>query len=492
MDAVATAKLALDASGMDRGLQKANDSVNKFAKQAGTALVGAFAFDKIISGFSTAIEKGDQLQDLANRFGVSAVSIQEIGNAASLSGAGVEDVASAMNKLSKNAGEAIGGNETMAESFAKIGLSVEDLKAMSPEDLFMSLSKTMASGTIPATEQLAVASDVAGKSVGALMETLRMGPEAISANGQAMGVWSADTILQLSEASDAIKTLQNRFTVGFGVMAQVIMPVIKKLEMLSEQLGFAIVSAGELMKGDLKGAMAVAGAATTARKNFGKDTAAPKATTGPIDTEGGPSAKEKLKSEKSAIKDAAAAEKDAIKDRTAEAMRMLAEEDSEKKLANDSYERRRARASERMLEAANAEVQAAMEKQRMNREQANMMAGQGGTPRQREEAKGAASSDILNMASGLGDKTISDRVTKERNKAAIEQQKVNKEEFDSRVRDNTKEFVRGNQRTMTSRRDEFIKTEAGKEAQGTKNLSDVYRILDETLKKITSAPLVGA
>ena len=491
MDAVATAKLALDASGMDRGLQSAGASVNKFAKQAGTALAGAFAMNKIIGGFSTAIEKGDQLQDLANRFGVSAVSIQEIGNAASLSGAGVEDVAAAMNKLSKNAGEAIGGNESMAESFARIGLSVEDLKTMSPQDLFMSLSKAMASGAIPATEQLAVASDVAGKSVGALMETLRMGPEAISANGQAMGVWSADTILQLSEASDAIKTLQNRFTVGFGVMAQVIMPVIKKLEMLSEQLGFAIVSAGELMKGDLKGAMAVAGAAATARKNFGQDTAAPKTATPSIDTEGGPYIKEKLKAEKDAIKDAAAAEKDAIKDRLAEAMRMLAEEESEKKLANDSYERRRERASARMLEAANLEVQAAMEKQRMNREQAKMSLWRP-VERQFEQAKGGASSEALDFASSLGDQRISDSVNKERAKAAKEQQKINREEFDEKVKERTSATAGGGPRTMTSRRDEFIRTEAGKEAQGTKNLSDVYRILDETLKKITSAPLVGA
>lgn len=492
MDAVATAKLALDASGMDRGLQKAEDSLNKFAKQAGTALVGAFAMDKVISGFSTAIEKGDQLQDLANRFGVSAVSIQEIGNAASLSGAGVEDVASAMNKLSKNAGEAIGGNETMAESFAKIGLSVEDLKTMSPEDLFMALSKAMASGTIPATEQLAVASDVAGKSVGSLMETLRMGPEAISANGQAMGVWSAETILQLSEASDAIKTLQNKFTVGFGVMAQVIMPVIKTLEMLSEQLGFAIVSAGELMKGDFKSAMAVAGSATTARKNFGKDTAAPKAATGPIDTEGGPSAKEKLKAEKAAVKDGAAAEKDAIKDRTAEAMRILANEESEKKLANDSYERDRARATERMLEAANLEVQAAMEKQKTDKEQAGKMAGPGGTSRQFEQAKGGAASEVLNFAGGLGDKGISDTVTRERAKAAKEQQKVNREEFDAKVRASTSDTAGGGPRTMASRRQEFIKSEAGKEAKGEKTLADVYQVLNDALSKLTSTPMVTA
>ena len=75
MDATATAKLALDASGLDRGLASAQDSVSRFAKQAGQALVGAFAFGKIIQGFSTAIEKGDELQDIAEKFGVSASNL---------------------------------------------------------------------------------------------------------------------------------------------------------------------------------------------------------------------------------------------------------------------------------------------------------------------------------------------------------------------------------------------------------------------------------
>ena len=120
MDATATAKLALDASGMDRGLQSATASLDRFAKQAGSILAAGFTFDKIIAGFSSAIEKGDQLQDLANRFGISASALQEVGNAASLSGAGVEDVASAMNKLAVNAGKAIGGDDAMIESFQNL------------------------------------------------------------------------------------------------------------------------------------------------------------------------------------------------------------------------------------------------------------------------------------------------------------------------------------------------------------------------------------
>jgi hypothetical protein len=270
------------------------------------------------------------------------------------------------------------------------------------------------------------------------------------------------------------------------------MPVVKTLEMLSEQLGFAIASAGALMSGDFKDAMGIAGAATTARKNFGKDTSAPKAPTGPIDTEGGPSAKEKLKAEKSAIKDAATAEKDAIKDRTDEAMRILKNEESEKKLANDSYERGRDRARERMLEAANLEVEAAMEKQKTDKEQAGKMAGPGGTSRQFQQTKGTAAGETLNFASGLGDRTISDTVTRERAKAAKEQQKVNREEFDAKVRASTAATIKGSPRDMANRRAEFIKSEAGKEAKGQKTLADVYTVLDEALRTLLKAPIVGA
>ena len=57
MDATATAKLALDASGFDRGLQQANASLGKFAKQAGAMLAGGFAFDKIISGLALRLKR---------------------------------------------------------------------------------------------------------------------------------------------------------------------------------------------------------------------------------------------------------------------------------------------------------------------------------------------------------------------------------------------------------------------------------------------------
>jgi len=51
---------------------------------------------------------------------------------------------------------------------------------------------------------------------------------------------------------------------------------------------------------------------------------------------------------------------------------------------------------------------------------------------------------------------------------------------------------KGVERSMANRRAEFIKNQAQKEASGKKTLADVYSVLDQALKKITSAPVVSA
>jgi hypothetical protein len=222
-------KVGLDRSGFQTGLAAMENAVGKFGNRLTGVLAGSFSFAAIGAGISRAIDQGDQLQDLANRFGVAASAIQEIGNAASLSGGSVEDVAAAMNKLARNAGEAIGGNEKLQESFAKIGLSTQELMGMSPQDLFFALSNAVASGSL-GMEDFAVAQDLAGRGAAILMETFRMGKDQIIANGQAMGVWSDETIAALSRASDAIKTFQNQITLGLGAVVPLLSKAIERYQ----------------------------------------------------------------------------------------------------------------------------------------------------------------------------------------------------------------------------------------------------------------------
>jgi hypothetical protein len=281
-----TVKTGVDASGFETGLNRLQGSVRSFATAAGGILAGAFAFDKLMSGLNAAIQKGDQLQDLANRFGVSANALQEIGNAASLSGASLEDVASAMNKLARNAGEAVGGNKQLEESFARIGVSVADLSSMSPQSLFFALSQAVASGTL-GMEDFAVAQDLAGRGAAILMETFRMGKDQIIANGQAMGTWSNETIAALSQASDEIKKLDNIITRAFGGVAQFLTPALRVFEMIAQEVGFASAALGQFFKGNFSEGMAIAAAAKKARSEFFNDEKNPATSAGVRNVDGG-------------------------------------------------------------------------------------------------------------------------------------------------------------------------------------------------------------
>lgn len=256
MDAVATARLALDASGLDRGLKSAQSSVASFAKQAGQALAAGFAFNKIVQGFASAIEKGDQLQDIAEKFGISASKLQLLGNAASVFGSNVEQVSAGLNKLSLAQQKALAGDSGLQASFTEVGLSLEDLQKMKPEDILLRISDSFASGANNG-RQFIIVNELLGKAQTDLIKVLNQGSTAIMEQGEAMGVLSDDQIASLSEMSDAIKTLQITLQNAFGQMAVQIIPVRDAFLQFAEELTMVGFAAKTLLTGDLKGAMAV-------------------------------------------------------------------------------------------------------------------------------------------------------------------------------------------------------------------------------------------
>jgi hypothetical protein len=492
MDATATAKLALDASGLDRGLQSATTSLDKFAKQTGSVLAGAFAFDKLISGFSSAIEKGDQLQDIAEKFGVSASKLQMLGNAASVFGSGLDQVSAGLNKLSLAQQKAVSGEagaEALVATFAEVGINLEELRTMGAEDIFLRIADSFASGANDG-RQFVIVNELLGKAQTDLIKVLNQGSAAIIEQGNAIGVFSDDTISSLSELSDQIKVLQNNMTMGFGNVAALLNPFIKGLQDALELAVMLGVAVKEAATGNFAGAKEIGKRASgLGTEKMAERDKAEKAKKSPSKSN---SERELVNSQKDLDK----VEKDAIKERTDLALHILKNEEAESKLANDSYERKRDIERERMLEAANIEVKAAQEKMKLQQEQAarekGMAAGPGGTSRQFEQARGGAASDVLNFAGGLGDRSISAMVQQERTKAAKEQQKVNRKEFDAKVMDQTSATTKnGDPRDMQSRRREFIQKEAQKESKGTKSLADIYQVLNDALTKITSTPIVS-
>jgi hypothetical protein len=455
MDATATAKLALDASGLDRGLASAQDSVSRFAKQAGQALVGAFAFGKIIQGFSTAIEKGDELQDIAEKFGVSASKLQMLGNAASVFGSGLDQVSAGLNKLSLAQQKAVSGesgSEALVATFAEVGISLEELRSITAEDIFLKIADSFASGANDG-RQFVIVNELLGKAQTDLIKVLNQGSAAITEQGNTIGVFSDETIAQLSAASDAIKKFQNLAVVRFGSVASKIMeaveaygrfaaikPIIKFFDETKEQ-----PKAKRQRQGDLPDKTAL----QTQQKEQEKI------------------AKEEASQELKLIEARISGEEAAQK--------MLA--DFEEKEAKDKLKRDKDRADEL---AAYREKLAEEEDAAKRR------------PRLEQQARGGAATEVLNFAAGLGDRGISQTVQRERDRAAKEQQQVNRKEFDAKVMEQTSAEAGGAPRTMESRRREFIQKEAQKESKGTKTLADVYQVLNDALSKLTSTPMVTA
>lgn len=218
------AKIGLETNSFETGLARLQNKVGSFAKGIGGLFVGAFALDKVLSFINTAVDKADRLQDLADKFGVSASQLQLLGNVAELSGSSLEDVASALNKAAINASKAA-TDDKLAQNFRRIGLSVEQLRTASPQDILMAFAKAAETGSLGADE-FRVAQELLGRSSTNLLATLRQGPAAIEAQGRAMGVWADSTIKTLSNYKDVVTALSNAVTVAFGKMAQAAAPAL--------------------------------------------------------------------------------------------------------------------------------------------------------------------------------------------------------------------------------------------------------------------------
>lgn len=221
------AKIGLETNAFETGLARLQNKVGSFARGIGGLVVGAFAFERLLSSMTNAINKGDQLQDLANKFGISASQLQLLGNAAELSGASLESVAAALNKAAINAQKA-GSDKGLADGFSKIGLSLSDLQKATPQDILMKFADAAASGAIQGQE-FALAVQLMGRSATDLLPTLQQGSAAIRTQGEAMGVWSDTTIAALGAASDAIKVIGNVWTLAFGNIVASILPATAAL-----------------------------------------------------------------------------------------------------------------------------------------------------------------------------------------------------------------------------------------------------------------------
>lgn len=197
------ARLGLDTAGFKSALQSAQSDLTGFGKHvAGIAGVG-LSIAGIEHAIASVVEYGSHIQDLSDRYGVNAESLQRLGNAAELHGSSLEGVAKGFRFLEVNQSKALAGSEKQIKAFANLGVTIENLRKLSPEEIMLKLGQS----SLNAADTVAIL----GKSALELRPTLAGLADGTIEYGKAI---DAIDIQRLKDADDTWKKLWQDIRVG--------------------------------------------------------------------------------------------------------------------------------------------------------------------------------------------------------------------------------------------------------------------------------------
>ena len=210
------AKLGLDTSEYDKGLDGAKSKASKWgsgvatAAQVGVAAVAAVGTAVIgaTSAFANqagkVAEYGDHIDKMSQKMGISAEAYQEWDAIMEHAGANVDSLRPAMKTLSVQAQK--GG-----EAFKKLGISEKEVASLSTEDLFAKVI-TGLQGMEEGTERTYLASQLLGRGateLGALLNTSAEETEKMRQRVHELGgVMSDEAVKAAARYEDSLQDMQ--------------------------------------------------------------------------------------------------------------------------------------------------------------------------------------------------------------------------------------------------------------------------------------------
>lgn len=180
------------------------------AASAALASLGKFLAGAAVVAFGREmLDAADALTKLSDRTGIGVVALQRLGAVAEASGNTVEQVAAAVNAFQKRLTE---GGKGTAAALDRIGLSVQELRALSPDEQFFAIANAIQGIKDPA-EQTRVAMELFGKAGAELLPTLKANVDELKDSTVKM---SAEAVAALDDFGDAMSRLTTSGTNALG------------------------------------------------------------------------------------------------------------------------------------------------------------------------------------------------------------------------------------------------------------------------------------
>ena len=197
----------------------ASEAIIGGIKAIGSAIkaVGEAAVDgvkKIASAINETADAGDEIDKFSQKLGMSAEAYQKWDYILGLAGVEVTSMTTGMKTLTNQIDNAKNGTSGAAEKFAALGISMEQLRELSREDIFAAVV-TGFQGMADSTERAALANDLFGKSGQELTPLFNATAEATAEEMRAaeeLGfVMSNEAVAASAAYKDSLNTLQRTF-----------------------------------------------------------------------------------------------------------------------------------------------------------------------------------------------------------------------------------------------------------------------------------------
>ena len=223
-------KVESDKTKMDKSAKTSSEKIRQIgtaATAAGVAIVGSFG--KMVSSYVAA---GDEIDKMSLRTGIAASSLSELRYAAQIAGTNIGTMEKGIKKMAKTIVDAETGLETYVRSFDRIGISVEEIARLKPEDQFTLIGEAIA-GLSSETEKAATAQEIFGRAGTQLLPLFKQGADGISElreQARELGiVFDTEAAANAAKLQDAQTALRESMKgLGFA-LAETLIPALTSL-----------------------------------------------------------------------------------------------------------------------------------------------------------------------------------------------------------------------------------------------------------------------
>jgi hypothetical protein len=242
-------RASMSATGVVSGANQAADAMDKMGRQAkrtagDVSTLKTIAIGQAVASGVSALSQAfmsagqaalsytagvanavDQTNDMAERLGFGVEALQSLQMAAKLSG--VEDATGALQKMTVAIGKAVESGET--DAFDRLGLSLQNIQAMSPEEQFRAIQSAIAALPTPA-ERAAAAVSLFGRSGVELLPLMSKNLTEVEQRMKRLGaVIGDDQVEGIGAMNDALDAVKMTFDGIVGTVVGNLAPIVESI-----------------------------------------------------------------------------------------------------------------------------------------------------------------------------------------------------------------------------------------------------------------------